>query len=93
MTHVVGQKQPNQHGLHDMLGNVWEPCQDVYDADFYGKPAATVPDPLATGSGDRVIRGGSFSAEARDCRCANRVGEPVNARGSSLGFRPAAPVP
>ena len=93
MPQPVGTLLPNPFGLHDMLGNVWEPCQDVYDADFYGKPAATAPDPLATGSGDRVIRGGSFSAEARDCRCANRVGEPVNARGSSLGFRPAAPVP
>ena len=59
--HPVGGKEPNEFGLHDMLGNVAELCADVHDPGFYVRPEAAWPDPVcSTGSRDRVVRGGSF---------------------------------
>jgi len=95
-TEPVGQKQPNPFGLHDMHGNVWEWCEDVYDAGFYEKPEATDPNPVSTaGSGIRVFRGGSFRDLAVLCRSAFRgtFGPIPSHRHDHLGFRPAAPSP
>ncbi len=73
-THPVGQKAPNRFGLHDMHGNVWEWCEDVYDKGFYGKPEAREPDPISlAGSGHRVIRGGCCLYDAGYCRSALRL--------------------
>ena len=76
VTHTVGQKQANAFGLFDMHGNIWEWCEDVYDADFYGKPEAAGPNPVATsGSVFRVIRGGSwddFAQDEQQCRADDR---------------------
>jgi len=60
--HPVGGKQANQFGLHDLHGNVYEFCEDVFDVGFYGKEVPGF-DPLSTsGIGTRVIRGGSFNS-------------------------------
>ena len=61
-THPVGQKAPNSWGLYDMLGNVWESCQDWYDGSYYSK--SPVADPPGASSGSRkVLRGVSWYYE------------------------------
>ena len=56
-TQPVGQKTPNELGLFDMSGNVWEWCYDYYDT--YSSDAQTNPMGPTSGS-ERVARGGAF---------------------------------
>ena len=92
--HPVGTKQANQFGLFDMHGNVYEWCEDFYNADFYNTDAATELDPVATsGSGFRVLRGGSFNSPAAYCRSAVRSKNLPGSRIYRFGFRPARPLP
>ncbi len=55
MTHEVGKKDPNELGLHDMSGNVFEWCSDVYDAFFYLR--SPEKDPFNQALGNKVLRG------------------------------------
>ena len=80
----VGQKEPNGFGLFDMLGNVWQWCQDIYDE--YSPGAASDPQGPDKGS-ERVFRGGSWGYIPGNCRSACRgKGIPAN-RINVLGFR------
>jgi formylglycine-generating enzyme required for sulfatase activity len=85
----VGSYLPNAFGLYDLHGNVWEWCEDWFDAGYYGNSPAKDPPGPSGGSG-RVIRGGSWDDYRRGCRAAYRNGRTPSARSFSLGFRVAA---
>ena len=85
-SHAVGGKLPNQWGLYDMSGNVWEWCSDWFGA----YPGGSVVNPQGSVSGSaRVFRGGSWDYSADYCRSARRAyhcWDPAY-RNYGLGFR------
>jgi formylglycine-generating enzyme required for sulfatase activity len=70
-THPVGQKKPNEWGLYDMAGNVWEWTDSWYDIS----------------RSRSVLRGGCWYAGAERCRSANRYSSNPGRRNYSIGFR------
>lgn len=70
----VGQKQPNPWGLFDIVGNVWEWCNDFYKVDYYPESPRENPRGPAEGQ-NRVLRGGAWRFSADNCRSGYRYNE------------------
>ncbi|BCJ59390.1 formylglycine-generating enzyme family protein [Micromonospora endophytica] len=77
--HDVGTRKPNPWGLYDMLGNVWNWCWDVYDAEVYGSY--------------RVLRGGGWFDEHWSCRASVRRRSHPTFTVDDVGFRVARADP
>lgn len=74
-THPVKQWSPNELGIYDMSGNVWEWCEDLYNPS----------------SSSRVLRGGSWYSDARRCRVSNRYFGVPDYGSDCIGFRLVLP--
>ena len=80
----VGRKKPNELGIYDMSGNVWEWCKDWYGA--YTAEAQTNPKGASSGT-FRVLRGGGWDGTSAGCRVAFRTYRGPTYRYSRIGFR------
>ena len=84
MTHTVGTKAPNELGIYDMSGNVFELCNDWYG--IYTNASQINPQGPSTSSYGRAIRGGNYGNVAFYCRVAFRMPD-ANQKASNSGFR------
>ena len=84
--HEVGGKQPNELGLYDMSGNVWELCQDRFGD--YSSSSQTNPTGPSSDYNSRVIRGGGWDGFVFNCRVSYRnCDDAPGFRYDAIGFR------
>jgi formylglycine-generating enzyme required for sulfatase activity len=85
-THPVGEKKPNQWGLHDMHGNVWEwTCSAYREQEQYDGSESQCASPNE--GGHRVLRGGGWINDGQGLRSADRLWYAPGSRSDGIGFR------
>jgi formylglycine-generating enzyme required for sulfatase activity len=90
-TQPVGQKKPNELGIYDMCGNVWEWCYDWFDEKYYSKSPAQDPQGPDTGD-NKVIRGGSWINFPAYYQVSDRYYNHPSEKRIWLGFRVVCPL-
>ena len=85
-TSAVKMKLPNELGLYDMSGNVWEWCSDWYSNSYYGPSFSINPQGPSSGLG-RVLRGGCWTSGAVLCRVTSRTHNDPDTHNDRCGFR------
>jgi formylglycine-generating enzyme required for sulfatase activity len=83
----VAQKTPNNYGLFDMFGNVWEWVEDCWHTDYSGAPSDSTPWTSACASNSRVLRGGSWFDLPDNLRPTFRSKNHSSMSGGNIGFR------
>ncbi len=86
--HKVGELRPNELGIYDMNGNVWEWCSDVFKKNDSKKPVVDAEEGGVFG-GNRVIRGGCYCTPPEDFNVFTRHGEDPSLQDVKNGFRVA----
>ena len=86
ITHEAGSKMPNQLGIYDMSGNVWEWCNDFYSDSYYKDSPEENPTGPVTGD-NHVGRGGAWGDEASSCLVSNRGAYIPDFSVNYIGFR------
>lgn len=86
-THPVGQKEPNEIGLYDLAGQVWEFCWDLYQSGYIPEAQSPIGPKGPVPGVRRVVRGGCYKNSPHLLFIGHRIGRSLRACNDHLGFR------